>query len=202
MSSRDAFSDFRRSKEEEYFRKREAELLEKMKRRLRLEAERKELKELVGGADEEVLVQLQDLGFNRDTVLLLHMVPLLAVGWADGSITQREREQLLKVAELYDVEPGSSAHKLLAEWLVEPPSDELFRESLRIIPILLSSLPAEAREAGKRDLVSYSAAVASASGGILGIGPKTSSQEKKVIEEITAALEQNHKDAAVRIVKD
>ena len=202
MSSRDAFSDFRRSKEEEFFRKREAELLEKMKLRLRLEAEKKELAEVIGSADEDVLAHLQELGFTRDTVLLLHIVPLVAVAWADGAIADREREEIFEVATHRGIKPGSTAYDQLAGWLNTPPSEEFFREALRITSILIGSLPPEEQEAVKRDLVSYSTLVASASGGILGIGPRISSAEKTVLESIAAELERNHRDAAARIVKD
>lgn len=202
MSSRDAFSDLRRSKEEEFFRKREAELLEKMKLRLKLEAEKKELADAIGGADEEVLAHLQELGFTRDTVLLLHIVPLLAVAWADGAIASRERDEIFEVARLRGIESGSSAYNQLAIWLNTPPTEEFFREALRIISILLGSLQPEEQEAAKRDLVSYSTRVASASGGILGVGPKISSAERAVIESIAAELERNHQAAAERIVKE
>ncbi|HYV07171.1 MAG TPA: hypothetical protein VFB82_21430 [Blastocatellia bacterium] len=202
MSSRDAFSDLRRSKEEEFFRKREAELLEKMKLRLRLEAEKKELADVIGSADEDVLAHLQELGFTRDTVLLLHLVPLVAVAWADGSIAVREREAIFEVARHRGINSGSTAYDQLAGWLNTAPPEEFFREALRIISILLGSLPPEEQEAGTRDLVSYSTLVASAAGGILGIGPKVSSAERAVIESIAAELERNHQDAAARIVKD
>ncbi|MEK6299855.1 MAG: hypothetical protein AABO41_03965 [Acidobacteriota bacterium] len=202
MPSRDSFTDFRRSQEEEYFRKREAELLAKMKQRLRLEAERKELADVIGVADEDVLGHLQELGFTRDTVLLLYIVPLVAVAWADGAIASRERDQIFEVARLRGIESGSTAYDQLAAWLNKPPPEEFFREALRIISILLRSLPPEEQEAGKRDLVSYSTLVASASGGILGVGSKISSAERAVIESIAAELERNHQHAADRIVKD
>src|SRR5262249_20517245 len=55
VSGGDAFADRGRALEEEYFRKREQELIEKLRRRAAAEATRQQLSEQAGVADEEIL---------------------------------------------------------------------------------------------------------------------------------------------------
>ncbi len=57
-------------------------------------------------------------------------------------------------------------------------------------------MPQERREAGRRDLLSYCAEVAAASGGILGLGRKISDEEQSLLERIAAELERDHAAAA------
>ena len=65
------FGDRRKGLEEEYFRKREQELIEKLRQRRAEDASRQQLAERAGVADEEILNGLQALGYSADTVLLL-----------------------------------------------------------------------------------------------------------------------------------
>ncbi len=54
MADNELFGDRRRSREEEYFRRQEQELIEKLKQRAREEATRRKMAERTGVADEEV----------------------------------------------------------------------------------------------------------------------------------------------------
>jgi hypothetical protein len=60
-----------------------------------------------------------------------------------------------------------------------------------VISAILESRSREEREADRRDLLSYSLAVASASGGILGLG-KVSREEERVLARLTRELERIH----------
>jgi len=86
--SDEGLSDRRRASEEEYFRKRDQQLVEELRSQAEREAARARLSQQVGVADSEVLQHLETLGFTDQTVSLLPMVPLVHVGWADGSMAR------------------------------------------------------------------------------------------------------------------
>lgn len=191
MAESDALGNRRRGLEEEYFRKREQELIEKMRQRAAADAARRKMGEQAGVADEEILQDLQALGYTADTVMLLHLVPLVQMAWAEGSVSDRERQLIIEAARARGIEAGSPADRQLAEWLAQRPSEELFDKTLRAVGAILESRSPEERAAGQRDLVSFCTAIASASGGILGFGAVTD-EEKKLLARITQELERAH----------
>lgn len=191
MADKELFGDRRRSQEEEYFRKQERELIEKLQQRGREEATRKRLAERSGVADEEILKDLQALGYTPETVMLLHLVPLLQMAWAEGDVSDRERELIIEAARARGIDKDSPADKQLATWLTSRPSNELFDRTLRAIGAILETRPSEERDANQRDLLSRLTAIATASGGILGFG-KVSAQEQQVLARVAQEIERAH----------
>jgi len=202
MPNKDAFADLKRSKEEEYFRQKEQEVIEKMRRHAALAAERQQMGEAIGSVDEQILRDLQELGYKRETVMLLHLVPLVHVAWIEGHVTNRERERIFEVARVRGIEENSPAYQRLADWLDHCPAEEFFQRTLRIIRDLLQALPPEEREASKRDLMSYCTHIAAASGGIFGFGRKISEAEQALLERVAAELEHDHEAAAKQVVEE
>jgi hypothetical protein len=188
MQEKDVFGG-RHNREEEYFHKQEQEVIEKMRRKAQTQALRERLAERVGVKDEELLADLEALGYTVETVMLLHLVPLLQMAWAEGSISQREHSLIMEAAKARGIEQGSPAGQLLESWLTDRPSDETFAKNLRVIHTILHFLPEEERSTLQRDMLSKATAIAAASGGILGFGKVTES-EKKILEQITQALDE------------
>lgn len=201
MSEKDVFAQRKRGLEEEYFRKKEQELLEQIRRRTASQAERQELAAVTGIADEEILATLHELGYTRETVRLLYLIPLAQVAWASGSVTERECEMTLEAARLCGIIEGSREHQQLTAWLDERPEQEFFDQTLRVIRDVTESLPPEKRESGRKSLVTFCINIAAASGGILGFGNKISDAEQTVIERIAAELETSHQDAAKQLIE-
>lgn len=199
MADKNSMDDRRRAQEEEYFRKQERELLEKIRNRSAAAAERAGIAESTGVADDAILTSLQELGFTRETITLLHLVPLVHVAWIDGGVTQRERDLIFEVAASRGVEDGSDAFRQLAEWLERRPSEDFFTDSLRILRVLAK---ADTEGPSPNDLVEYCTRVAEASGGILGFGNKISDAEREVIARIAAELAEEHHDAADQVVRE
>jgi hypothetical protein len=195
MADKELFGDRRRTQEEEYFRKRELELIEKLRQRREEAAARKELGERVGVADDEILQDLQALGYTPATVMLLHLVPLVQMAWAEGDVSARERELIQQAARAHGIPADSEADRQLASWLATRPSDEFFERTLRAIPAILEGRPAGERAAGGRDLLSYCSEIAAASGGILGFG-KVSDEERQLLARISQELERKSGGAA------
>jgi len=197
VTEKDALRDRGRALEDDYFRKRDKELIEKIRRRAEESAERRRLGEQAGVADEETLNDLQMLGFSSDTVKLLHLVPLVQMAWAEGGVSAGERDLIVQAARSRGIEPGSTADRQLAAWLAERPSGELFERTLLAIAAILHVLPAAEREASQRELLSYAMAIASASGGILGFRT-VSEEERQLLARISEELERAHGSAATR----
>lgn len=173
--------------EDEYFHRKERELIEKLRQRHAAEAQRQDLAEATGIPDEEILNTLQEMGYTRDTVSLLHLVPLIHVAWADGKVTGPEREMILEAASLHGVAGGSPAYLQLTDWLDNRPSEEFFDQALRVVGSVLQSRP-EAEGLSSSDVLAHSLRVAEASGGILGFGNKVSDEERAMLERIAKAV--------------
>ena len=94
MTERDTFGERRQTQEDEYFRKREQELIQKMRQRAETDATRQQLAERSGIADPAVLQDLEALGYTPDTVRLL----LERGANANAESTEGERP--------LDVDPG------------------------------------------------------------------------------------------------
>jgi hypothetical protein len=129
--SDDGLSDRRRASEEEYFRKRDQQLVEHLRIQAEREAARGRLSQRVGVADDEVLQDLETLGFSDQTVSLLPMVPLVHVGWADGGMAASAAQRIMEASREHGIEELSDAGRQLREWLESRPSEHLFDGALQ-----------------------------------------------------------------------
>lgn len=188
MTDKDAFAERGRTLEEDYFRRKEKEVIDKMRRNAAAEAERQRMGQQAGVANDEVLRDLQELGYTPDTVSLLHLVPLIQTAWAEGSISDEERDLIAQAARARGIEADSSAGQQLNRWLAQRPSEELFEKTLRAIGAILEAAAPEVRAASEHDLLSLCTAIASASGGIMGFRA-VSNAERQILERITQRLE-------------
>ena len=196
MTDKDAFKERGRALEEEYFHRKERELIEKMRQKAAADAARDALGAKTGVADAQLLQDLHELGYTPETLSLLHVVPLVQMAWAEGHVSMRERDLIIEAARARGIESGSAADQMLAGWLAARPSDELFTTTMRAIGAMLGSRPQEEREAGTRDLLAYVSSIATASGGVLGFGA-VSAEERAVLARITQELEKTHKSTDV-----
>lgn len=86
-----------RALEEEYFRRKEIELIDELRRRSESEVEQQEVAAVVGITDPAILRTLAGLGFTRETISLLYFVPMVQVAWSDGSVGKGERRLIIKL---------------------------------------------------------------------------------------------------------
>jgi tellurite resistance protein len=187
----DSLSDRRRTHEEEYFRRKDRELLEKMRQAAAAEQARRDLGAKAGMTDPDLIRELQELGFTPDTVSLLPLVPIVQVAWAEGGISPAERRLLLELARGRGIEEGSAADRQLADWLDRRPSADVFARATRLIAAMLADADADAdaapRDLSAEDLVKQCERVAASSGGMFGIG-RVSAEERAALEQIAAQL--------------
>ena len=161
--------------------------MEKFRQAAAAERARKDLGRKAGLDDPELVQELHDLGFTPETVVLLPLVPIIEVAWAERGITKAERELILRLARSRGVEAGSAADRQLTEWLTSQPADTVFARARRLIRAMLESASAPAGELNADDLVKYCEEIASASGGLLGIG-RISAEERSLLSSIAADL--------------
>ena len=177
----DPLSSRKRTHEEEYFQRKERELLERIRQRAQAERQLRELGESMGVTDPAVIHELAELGFTLETVKLLPLIPVLEMAWAEGGVTAPERKMVLDVARARGIEEGSAADHQLLEWLERRPEESVFRRAGRLINALFAS---EARiDLTPDDLLKYCEAIADASGGLFGIR-RVSADERVTLERI------------------
>lgn len=185
----DSVRDRGRAMEEEYFRKRDQELVEKMRRAAAADQARQELTAASGLQDPELVKELEDLGFTPDTVRLLPFVPLIQVAWAEGDVSPQERTLIVDLARSRGISDGSPADRELARWLSARPSDATFERATRLVRALLASGTPSAGALSGEDLVKYCESIAAASGGVFGI-KRVSVEERAILEKIAGELRQ------------
>jgi len=188
MHDSDVTSHRGRAQEDEYFRRRDQELIERQRRYAEAEAERRLIAQAIGVDDDEVVLGLQLADYKADTIVLLELAPPIQVAWADGSVSKRERELLLKIAAREHVAQNSPARVQLEVWFDRPPSAHLFDTSLRAIGRILASLQPEVRASLRRKLIDDCTTIAAASGGLLRWARPASNEEQQVIERIMGEL--------------
>jgi hypothetical protein len=175
-----------RSLEEEYFRARDRELVEKMRRAAAAEQTREQLRTRTGLQDPELVKELEALGFTPDTVDLLPFVPLVQVAWAEGDVSDAERKLVTRLARSRGIAEGSASDRQLTAWLANRPAADVFARAMRLVRAVLAS-PAQQAAMTADDLVKYCESIADASGGIFGL-KRISAEERAVLNALAADL--------------
>ncbi len=177
----DFVSGRKRAQEDEYFQKKDRELIEQIRQRAKAEQQLRELGERVGVTDPELSRELAELGFTPETVKLLPLIPVLEMAWAEGGVTDAERKMVVDVARGRGIEAGSTADRQLADWLDRRPEESVFRRAGRLINALIES--GGRFELTPDDIIKYCEAIADASGGLFGIR-RVSSDERATLSRI------------------
>jgi tellurite resistance protein len=183
----EGITDDVRKREEDYFRRKDRELLEKMRQATTAQQARQELGTATGIQDPTLLQELEELGFTPETIALLPLVPVIQVAWAEGGVSSAERSQIVSLARQRGVAAGSQADQRLTEWLDTRPSEETFRKASRLIGAMLDQPAAAGPHLDAGELIRYCEQIAAASGGLFGIG-KVSSEERAALEQIARQL--------------
>ncbi len=182
-----ALGDRGRALEEAFFAQKNRELLGNLIEELAEVETKSALAAMTGIQDPAVIDELFAAGISTDTLAAFSLVPLVAVAWADGSVALEEREAILKAAANEGIQTESNAGKLLQDWLVDTPPDDLLATWKDYASAVKASVSNKAQKRIAGDVLGRARAVAKAAGGILGIG-SISESEEKVLEELSAVL--------------
>lgn len=187
VSNSDGITDDVRKREEEYFRRRDRELIERMRQEAAAAGARRELETATGIHDAATLAELEALGFTPQTLPLLPLMPVLQVAWAEGGVSPAERQMIVDLARARDIAADSEADRQLQAWLDSRPSAETFQKARRLIGAMLETPAGAEMHVSADDLLKYCEQIAHASGGLFGFG-SVSAQEQNALRQIAAAL--------------
>jgi uncharacterized tellurite resistance protein B-like protein len=186
--AQDPFEQRRKGLEEEFFAKREAKLVAKLRQTLEKEHPRETLKQLTGIQDDAIIDTLVSLHVDRDTLAAFALYPLVEVAWADGKVDEAERKAFLDAAAEYGIAVDSPGHETLRQFLKECPREEARKAWFAWAEQLNARLSVAERRELRDALLARARQVAEASGGILGLGRRISANEQKVLDKIESVF--------------
>ena len=172
--------DLRAAHEGEYFSKRDRELIEQLRAKLSVERATLDI-EQAGLHDHGLAETLAGLGINRDTIPVLHLVPIVQVGWASGSIEPEERDLLELAARQSGVSEGSAAWDAFQAMLASPPDRAFYNAALAYIVAMEP-------ESDRKSLLETARNVADATGGLFGMLGNVEKAERDALQEIAGRL--------------
>jgi hypothetical protein len=175
-----------RAHEDDYFRKKDLELIENLRLAEAAARQRSVLEQETGLHDPQMLQELAALGFTPETVPLLPLIPVLQVAWAEAGISAAERALIVGLARSRGIAESSPADRQLGLWLDVKPSQETFHKATRLIRAILDA-PEHRVDVSANDLIDYCDKIAHASGGLFGIGA-VSPEERATLKEISSVL--------------
>jgi PAS domain-containing protein len=188
----DIFKDRERGFEADHFLKQDAKLLAKLRERAALSEVAQALAEKLKVDNAELLRHIVELGITRDTGAAVLLAPLVQVAWAEGQVTEAERNMVLSLAASRGIAPGSPAYAQLEAWLKKRPSDELFATALEAMKDGLAVLTEAERDERIKYIAEAAHKVAEASGGglfkLLGLATGVSHNETAVLDAIIRQL--------------
>jgi hypothetical protein len=184
-NSPEILGDRGRSLEDEFFRREDQRLMQRLNELKAAETTREALAKASGITKPAVLDQLMELGIRAETVAALSVVPLVEVAWADGELDAKERRAVIDRA---GVARESTAGALLEAWLDRRPDPELLAAWMRLVRGMCEQLDPDGAARLKTSLLERAGAVAAASGGLFGVGSKVSRAEAEMLATLEAAF--------------
>jgi hypothetical protein len=189
--SDDIFKDRERAAEGQWARARDAELIEKLRNKEQIAVVTAALAEVLRVKAPELLQRVINLGVMADTAPAFLLSPLVQVAWAGLSVTDEEREAVLRLAAARGIKATDASGMQLADWLKTRPAEALFTTAIEVIRTGLAELPEAEREERVAGIAKACREVAKASGGLgksLGLSSGVSAQEESIVDRIVAQL--------------
>lgn len=146
------------------------------------------LKHAAGIEDPRILDRLEKLGVTAATMHAFTLLPLVRLAWADAKLSENEFEVLLKAAEEEGIAYGTPAYRLLTQWINERPSDQMVEAWIDYAEALSRELNPDELSQLRRSTLERASKIARASGGFLGLGAKTSHEERIALHDLEHAL--------------
>jgi hypothetical protein len=176
-----------KSLEDAFFRKENERAIERLREMQQRTSSREALAKVIGITNEAIIDRLIALGIRPEIVSALAIVPLVEVAWADGSLDAKERQAVLDRAEKSGIAAGTTDHDLLRSWLDKKPEPRLLTAWTEMVRGLSESMPPQELASLKAGLIERAKAIARASGGLLGMGA-ISRTEQDAIDRLETAF--------------
>jgi hypothetical protein len=173
--------------EDEYFHRRDRELLEQKRRAEAEVTARQALASALGVTNDDLMRRLQAHGITPELTVLLPWLPAIQVAWLK-SLTAAERDWLVDHIKTTQTPPlDAAATARLQEWLAASPGDQLYAAAREALALQLATLGPDAAAALRDKVLNAARGVSAASGGVLGIG-SVSSDEKAALDTLARQL--------------
>ncbi len=179
-------NDRARLAEDDYFRRRDAELTEHARQAREqastegaLARETRELADALGVHDAGSLGTLHAAGFRAGNSGLLDWLPAIDVAWVDH-LDVRERHEL-RVLMAADPRAEARSLTLMTDFLFIPPSETLMAAAREVLRRQLAAMDPAARRTRFAALVERSEAVAVASGGVWILGAVSGEERRRIV---------------------
>lgn len=155
-----------------------------------LEKYRRRLSRELNSSDDALIDEVIALGFRPETAMLLPLVPLMQVAWADGQVSSGERERIRALAAKRGLFASPKAQDVLDDMLTFEPGQDFAEQCYSVLSRLFAAMPPEESVRTRRSLMSFAREVAMASGGFLGMfGDKVEQAELNLLVELAKRLD-------------
>jgi hypothetical protein len=187
-SSTDAFAERSKNLEDAFFKDRDQQLMQKMRRELESLEESKKLAHVSGIVEERVLKSLVGAGVRGETLTAVTLIPMVEVAWCDGSVSGEERDAVLNAAVKAGIHPDTASYELLRQWLQSRPDSHIIAAWKDYVTEVSRLMPKESVADFKRNMIDRCTRVAEAAGGFLGLAT-ISKHERAKIDEFAKAFD-------------
>ena len=188
IGQHDAFEARGNAFEEAYFRKKDAEMVEKLRQVFQARHDREELRRITGITSDEVLDRMMAVEAKGQMLTAFKLLPLVEIAWADGTCDKREAEAVIAAAIKHGIPADSVALQRIKEWLDRGPNPEARKAWYMYAQELKKVLTPAELKTFRDDLVHTARQIAELSGGILWTFFTVSHNEKVVLKKMTDAL--------------
>ena len=150
--------------EQEYFRKKEFELLEKLKAVFQKKVDKESISKATGVTNEQMLDRMVEIQLKGEMMAAFQLYPLVEIAWADGDLSESEARSVLAAGQEHGIKPGTKAYEMLEQRLHKGPDPEarkiwfLYAEELR------RNLTPRELETFREDLLARARAVVASTG--------------------------------------
>lgn len=173
--------------EEEYFRKKEFELLEKLRGIFKKQQDKEALRSATGVTDDALLDRMVAINASGEGFAAFQLYPLIELAWADGDLSESEVAAVLMAGEQQGLRAGTKAFEMLEHRLREGPNPEARKIWFLYADEMRKHLTPRELEMLRDDLLERARAVVAATGHLerllIDIGG-----ERKVLAAIKKAL--------------
>ena len=181
----DSLSKRGRSLEEMFFKERDAQLIEQRRQLEQLKKDADALAAVSGIKNPQILEKMVGMGVSLSTMASLAVLPLVEVAWADGQLSEKEKEAVLAGAAHNGIAAGSMDYGILESWLKERPQPQLLEAWMYYIAGLKEVLSPKEMDELRTDLLNKAKKVAQATGGLFS---KISSEEQAVLKKMESVF--------------
>lgn len=177
-----------RALEDDFFRQVDLKLSEELRENTLRMKKRERLSNVMSIHDEATLDELIDYGINEETVAAVLLAPLVFVAWADGHVTDAERQTVIEIVSGYSHKDTAALVSVIEQWLDDKPSVELWDAWKSYIGTLRECSPGIATAMLSEKLLEHARRVAEASTSFLSFN-RIAAEKQQALDQLRDVLE-------------